>query len=206
VELIAESTGSLDGLVNNAGVGMGGPLVELADEALYEQFEVNVFWVFRVTKAFFPMLLQRSGSIVIIGSITGFFTAPFIGPYSMSKRAVEGFADALRRELDPLGVRVALVEAGNVKTPLWDKTEALIKEPGQRFSPLFRDRAVRIVEKIIREAQRNGMMPMEVAKSVHQALHAEKPKPRYMMEGSSLGMRVLRRLPDRVVDLVFRKM
>jgi short-subunit dehydrogenase len=206
VKLIRDSGTSLNGLVNNAGIGLGGPLAELPDEYMYKQFEVNVFGVFKVTKAFFPLLLENKGRIVIMGSISGFFTAPFAGPYSMSKRAMEGYSDALRRELDPLGLKVSIVEPGNVKTPIWDKTESLISELSPRFSSLFLDRAIHIVETGIKKARKNGLEPANVAKKVFLALHKRKPKARYPVNKYPIINYLVKHLPDSVIDSIFRKM
>ncbi|MBN2152322.1 MAG: SDR family oxidoreductase, partial [Candidatus Lokiarchaeota archaeon] len=186
VEAVRQSGWRLDGLVNNAGVALGGPLVELRDEVMQKQFDVNVFGVFRVTKAFFPLLLETKGRVVIMGSISGHFTAPFVGPYSMTKRAMEGYADALRRELDPLGMHVSIIEPGDVKTPLWDKAKGMIAEIGPSVSPLFRERAVRVVEYGIKKAIEEGLEPRQVAERVVAALHAQKPKARYPVNKSQL--------------------
>lgn len=103
VELVEKQTDQLHGLVNNAGVAFGGPIAVLAEEDLRTQLEINVFGVFRVTKAFFPLLHAGKGCVVNISSVSGTFTAPFMGPYSMSKFALEAYSDALRREVSPHG-------------------------------------------------------------------------------------------------------
>jgi len=206
VKIIRNTGTHLTGLVNNAGIGLGGPLAELPDEYLYRQFEVNVFGVFKVTKAFFPLLLENRGRIVIMGSISGFFTAPFIGPYSMSKRAMEGYADALRRELDPLGIKVSIVEPGDVKTPIWEKADTLMREIGPRFSSLFHDRAIRIVEMGIKKAREKGLEPEDIAQKVYRALHEEHPKARYPINSNPLMFLMVKYLPDSVIDYIFRRM
>jgi NAD(P)-dependent dehydrogenase (short-subunit alcohol dehydrogenase family) len=205
VQFIRDEANHLTGLVNNAGIGIGGPLVELPEEYLYRQFEVNVFGVVKVTKAFFPLLLQNRGRIVIMGSISGFFTAPFVGPYSMSKRAMEGYADALRRELDPLGIKVSIVEPGNVKTPIWEKAEALVREIEPCFSSLFHDRAIRIVEMGIRKARAKGLEPEAIAKKVYRALHDEHPKARYPINRNPLMFYLVKYLPGSVIDSIFQR-
>jgi NAD(P)-dependent dehydrogenase (short-subunit alcohol dehydrogenase family) len=196
----------LDALLNNAGVGFGGPLAELPDEHMYRQFKVNVFGVFRVTKAFFPLLLENHGRIVIMGSTSGFFTALFAGPYSMSKRSLEGYADAPRRELDPLGMKVIIVDPANVKTPLWDKVERMFAELGPDSSPLFRDRAIRIIQTGIERARHQGFLPIDVAKTVYRALHSEKPKGRHAVNRHPFIAYLSTHLPAAVVDDLFRKM
>ncbi len=205
VQLICDSNRSLDGLINNAGIGLGGPLVEIPEEDMYKQFEVNVFGVFRVTKALFPILLKNKGRIIIIGSISGLFSAPFSGPYAMSKHAIEGYSDALRREMDPLGIKVSLVEPDRVKTPIWDKTESMLSEIGNRFSPLFLERLINVMKSGIKKGRKNGLEPTTVAKKVYLALHAKRPKARYPIFKNPVVINLARHLPDSVMDAVFRK-
>ncbi len=206
VELVRQGRWQLDGLVNNAGIALGGPLVELRDEVMAKQFDVNVFGVFKVTKAFFPLLLETKGRVVIMGSISGKFTAPFVGPYSMTKRAMEGYADALRRELDPLGMYVSIVEPGDVKTPIWDKAKGMMADMGPSISPLFRDRAMHVVAYGIKEAVEKGLEPRQVAEQVITALHAPKPKARYPINKSQLMRWLMTHLPDSTLDGIIRKL
>src|SRR6056297_502709 len=131
----------LDVIVNNAGVAIGGPLVEFNEEKLKHEFDVNVFGAFRITKAFFP-LLQKSINeprIINISSTAGKHALPFFGPYAMSKYALEAYSDSLRRELDPLGIKVVIVEPGKVKTEIWKKAQQQL----DNFEhSMFRERAL----------------------------------------------------------------
>src|SRR5574341_29762 len=116
VETVKQAVGSvgLAGLVNNAGIGVGGPLevVPLAD--LRKQFEVNVIGQVAVTQAFLPLLRQGRGRIVNMGSIAGRVVMPFMGPYSASKFALEALTDAMRLEFQPWGIQVSIVEPGAI--------------------------------------------------------------------------------------------
>jgi len=118
----------LDGLVNNAGIAIGGPLEFVSAESLRQQFAVNVIGLHAVTTAFLPLIRRARrvggpgvGRIVHVGSVSGRIAQPFIGPYSASKHAVEALADALRVELAPEGIHVAVIEPGQVRTPIWEK-------------------------------------------------------------------------------------
>ena len=99
----------LAGLVNNAGIGVAGPLEFLPLAEFRTQLEVNVTGQLAVTQALLPLLRQGRGRIVNMGSIGGRIAAPFVGPYSASKFALEALTDALRMELRPWGLHVAIV-------------------------------------------------------------------------------------------------
>ena len=117
-------TGRLDALVNNAGVGVGGPLELVALDDLRWQFEVNVFGQVAVTQAMLPALRRARGRIVFVSSIGGRVAMAFTAPYAASKHAIEAIGDALRVELRSSNVQVALVEMASVATPIWDKGQA----------------------------------------------------------------------------------
>lgn len=108
-------------LVNNAGIAVSGPLEAVTTEKLRGQFEVNVFGLHEVTQAFLPVIRKTKGRLVNMSSVAGQFAAPFMGPYSASKFAVEAMSDALRRELLDFGVKVVVIEPGMIATPIWEK-------------------------------------------------------------------------------------
>ena len=106
----------LDVLINNAGYGAMGPLLDGGVEAIRRQFETNVFAVVGVTRALFPALRRARGLVVNIGSVSGVLVTPFAGAYCASKAAVHALSDALRMELAPFGVRVMEVQPGAIDT------------------------------------------------------------------------------------------
>jgi len=114
---VLRRAGRIDVLVNNAGLGIHGPLEDSDDDEVQRVFDTNVFGLLRVTRAVAPhMRAQGTGTIVNVGSLAGKVTAPFGGVYSASKHAVESISDALHFELHPFGVRVVLVEPGGFET------------------------------------------------------------------------------------------
>jgi len=113
---LASHVGELDVLINNAGYGAMGPLLDGGTQALQRQFETNVFSIIGVTQAFFPALRKRKGLVVNIGSVSGVLVTPFAGAYCASKAAVHALSDALRMELAPFGVRVMEVQPGAINT------------------------------------------------------------------------------------------
>ena len=111
---LAQSGHGLDVLINNAGYGAMGPLLDGGVEAMQRQFETNVFALVGVTRALFPALRQNKGLVVNIGSVSGVLVTPFAGAYCASKAAVHALSDALRMELAPFGVRVMEVQPGAI--------------------------------------------------------------------------------------------
>ena len=122
-----KSNEGLSGLVNNAGIALGGPITLIETDVFRKQFDVNFFGLIDVTKAFLPILgaskdSHYKGKIINISSVSGLRANPFVGPYSASKFALEAFSDSLRRELLIYDIDVILIEPGPIKTAIWDKT------------------------------------------------------------------------------------
>jgi len=196
----------LYGLVNNAGIARGGPLMDLPDKDLVAQFEVNLMGVHRVSRAMFPLLLASKGRIIMISSDSGFFATPFFGPYCASKFALEGYSDALRRELLPFGVKVVIIQPGRVTTPIWNKGEALLAEARQTFEgSIFADMALKIGEYAISKGKTSGLPPRDIAKMIHKTLTVKNPKLRYLIAPSTLKYRMIKVLPGRMVDKMIEK-
>jgi NAD(P)-dependent dehydrogenase (short-subunit alcohol dehydrogenase family) len=203
---VARTVGNagLSGLVNNAGIVVGGPLEFLPVSEIRKQFEVNVLGQITVTQAFLPLLRQARGRIVNMSSIAGRAAFPFIGPYSASKYALEAITDALRVELLPWGISVSVIEPGDVATPIWEKSLAAAQKTAQGYSSLARDLygpALDAVTKAAEKAAAAGFHPDLVARAVEHALIAGKPKTRYLV-GRGVGFRAFLKkvLPDRLFD------
>ena len=192
----------VSGLVNNAGIPAAGPLEFLPIEELRRVLEVNVIGLLAVTQAFLPSLHSSHGRIVNVGSIAGRIALPFAGPYAASKFAVEALSDSLRRELILSGVRVTLIEPGPVRTPIWDK--AVAPEGLERYRDTPYAAALRLVrQQVLADAER-GLPPMVVADVVLAALVARRPPIRVVLGKRKLRYRVMRLLPDRVLDAAVR--
>ncbi|PTS85631.1 short-chain dehydrogenase [Pseudomonas sp. HMWF032] len=113
-ERLKAEIGGLDVLINNAGYGAMGPLLDGGVEAMRKQFETNVFSLIGVTRALFPLLRQNKGLVVNIGSVSGVLVTPFAGAYCASKAAVHALTDALRMELAPFAIEVMEVQPGAI--------------------------------------------------------------------------------------------
>ncbi len=209
----ASRSGGLDALVNNAGIGMGGPLELLPAEDLRRQFEVNVFGQVAVTQAVLPALRRArpprgtGGRIVFLSSIGGRVPMAYTAPYAASKHAIEALADALRVELYRSGIQVALIEPGSVATPIWDKGRA----EAERFSipPELTDEYGHVpaaIEKALADTARRGVPPELVAATIERALAASRMSARYLVGRDAKAMLFVRRvLPDLVFDRLARR-
>lgn len=163
VETVRASGHALHGLVNNAGVAVVDPVLSTSDEDFDFQMQANVYGVFRVTKAFAPLVIAARGRILNVSSISAFLSDPATAAYTMSKLAVEGFTNVLANELAPHGVAVIAIEPGAYNTGILKP--ALERSNTKGFS-----------------ADRSAMKPPdEVAAAVLLALAEPKPKRRYMV-------------------------
>jgi len=203
----AQGGGGLDALVNNAGIGVGGPLELLAPEDLRRQFEVNVFGQVAVTRALLPALRAARGRIVLLSSIGGRVSVPFNGPYAASKHAIEALGDALRGELHSSGIHVCLVEPGSVKTPIWGKAretaDGLVIPPGLQEQY---GRVPAAFAKVLADTERRGVAPERVAATIERALTARRPRSRYLVGRDARGMVLARALlPTVAFDRVLRR-
>ena len=201
----------LAGLVNNAGIAVSGPVEYLPIGEVRKQLEVNFIGQVAVTQAFLPLLRRSHGRIVNIGSVGGEVALPFLSPYAASKHALEGFSDSLRREVEPLGVKVAVVRPGAIRSSIWERgnqaaDEVLASVPPEAHD-LYGD-AVRGARAAADQRAREAIPAQAVADVVEQALTSDKPKTRYVVGRTGKVMVTLERwLPDRTFDrLVARAM
>ena len=200
IKKIHAITPSIDGIVNCAGIVKAGPLMELDCQELKDIFAVNVFGMFELTKASFPLLLRAKGRIVNISSFSGKMAFPFMGPYAMSKHSVEAFSDSLRRELAPLGMFVSIIEPGKIRTPLILKGQKIVEEKLGKVSDLFRERGIKFAAFDAQRVKLNALDPEIVAEKVYHALFAVKPKTRYLIVKHKWKTKLMMRLPARAID------
>jgi len=200
---------TLSGVVNNAGVALGGPLLYLDQDILRRQFEINVFGPLFVTQSFAPLLgADRSlrgepGRIVNMSSIAGKIASPILGPYAMSKHALEAFSESLRRELMVHGIDVIIVGPGAIQTPIWAKADEIDAEEYKGTE--YYDILVGMREKF-KEFGGAGLPPEDVGSLVTEILTTAKPKTRYAILRNKFLMWTLPRLlPKRMIDRTLAK-
>jgi len=196
----------LGGLVNNAGIGVTGPLEVLPLEKLRHQFEVNTFGPIAVAQAVLPMLRAGRGRIVNMSSVSGRFASPYLGPYAASKFALEALSDALRVELRHSGVRVALVEPGCVDTPIWGKSRAAADQRAAEAPSGALDHYqddIAAVRAMSQRAAETAMPPERVVRAVVHALESPRPKTRYVVGGEArVATFLMGILPTRARDFL----
>jgi len=194
----------LNGLVNNAGVAVTGPVELTPLDEWRRQLEVNLVGQVAVTQALLPALLRARGRVVMVSSIGGRVAGPLFGPYAASKFGLEAVSDSLRREVAGLGVRVVVVEPGAIATPIWGKGTAVAEEIVARGDPVARARYDRLIARIRAAAEasaRDGLPPSAVAEVIGEALTAGRPRTRYLVgREAKVRARLAQFLPDRAFD------
>ena len=180
VEAVRSGGLGLHGLVNNAGVFIGGPITEVSEDELIWLFDVNVFGVYRVTQAFAPLIIESKGRITTIGSISGILSGTFASQYSMSKHAIEAFTDSLAREMERFDVQVSVIEPGNYDSKIAESAFGRMADKGyaNEDSPYAED-----LEKFLSQGGDRSRYkdPGEVSEAAMHALFAADPKRRYLV-------------------------
>lgn len=200
---IVEEEGRIDALVNNAGHGQIGPLEDVRDDLLRAQFDVDVFGPHRLVREVLPHMRERGdGTIVNVSSVAGRLAPPGMGAYAASKHAMEGYSDALRREVAPLGVDVSVVQPGPVKTRF---RETAREELGR----LERTEVYADLYEFQEDASLLGadspiaIHPAEVAEAIVEAAVSTDPEPRYVVGRVAQVLVYASYLPDPIADVAF---
>jgi NAD(P)-dependent dehydrogenase (short-subunit alcohol dehydrogenase family) len=194
----------LDGLVNNAGIAVPGPLETLPIDDFRRQVEVNLTAHVAVTQAMLPAIRRARGRIVFITSIGGLMAFPMFGAYHAAKFGLEAVGDVFRRELRPWGIPVAVVEPGSIATPIWERGEAEVDAIAGRAGDGHRDlygEAIDAYRDVARKTGARGIPPERVAKTIERALSTRRPRTRYLVGADARGQALAKAvLPDRLVD------
>ncbi|HEY0192886.1 MAG TPA: SDR family oxidoreductase [Kofleriaceae bacterium] len=205
VDAVAALTGDRgpDVLVNNAGYGILGPTSEISDAEMRRQYDTNVFGLMNVTRAFLPrMRARRSGRIINVSSVGGRLTLPYFGVYNSTKYAIESLSDALRYELQPFGIDVALIEPGVIRTNF----ESTAVGDLERFKATAWGGAMAKYDEMSKTADRFASDPIVIARAITKAAVARRPRARYVAPGSTHVFLLLSRfLPKRLWDWAMRR-
>ena len=199
---------TLTGLVNNAGIAVAGPVLELSADEFRRQMDVNVVGPIIATQAFGPLLGSDpalkgpKGRIVMISSVAGKNGNPLTAAYSASKHAIEGLSESLRREMMLFGIDVIIVAPGAVKTPIWGKAEQ-VDISGYKNSPFFP--ALQGVRKFMLKLGETGLPAETIAETIAEALTSTHPRVRYQITPDPMRHLVTGLLPKRMVDRIIAK-
>lgn len=176
VKAVSGEVGHIDVLVNNAGYELAGALEELSLDEAKAQFETNFFGIVRMVKAVLPLMRQqKDGQIINISSLAGLAPVPFMGIYSASKFAVEGYTEALRLEVKSFNIHVSQVEAGALKSPMMAHRQGAAQQISE-YDP-WRQRAINA----FREYEEKGPGPELVAETVLKIIASNTPRLRYVI-------------------------
>lgn len=199
---------TLLGLVNNAGVAVAGPVLELAADEFRRQMDVNVIGPIIATQAFGPLLGSDpslkgpKGRIVMISSVAGKNGNPLMSAYAASKFAIEGLSESLRREMMLFGIDVVIVAPGAVKTPIWSKAEE-VDISAFRNSPFFP--ALERIRKFMLQLGETGLPAEKIAEAIAGALTSASRKVRYQITPDPMRHLMTAILPKRMIDRIIAK-
>ncbi len=196
----------LVGLVNNAGVGGGGPIEFMPLDSFRDTLEVNLVGQIAVTQAFMSQIRKAKGTVVFIASIGGRIATPFLSPYNASKFGIEALGESLRAEVKPWGIDVTVVEPGSIDTAIWAKGADTANDQLKGLSPaarrLYGKQLTRFGE-VLGETADRGIHPDKVAKVILKAIRLDKPKHRYLV---GTDAKVAARLKGTLPERTFSKM
>jgi NAD(P)-dependent dehydrogenase (short-subunit alcohol dehydrogenase family) len=178
VESVIRDYGRIDVLVNNAGFAVAGFAEDLTLGEIRSQFETNFFGHVAVTKHVLPaMRRQRSGRVIMVSSISGLHGGPTVSSYSASKFALEGWSESLRFELNPLGIKVVLIEPGAFQTDIWTRNARIGQKALDGSSP-NRERGQKMRDRVQSIPKRH---PILVAKTIVRIARVPNPRLRYLV-------------------------
>lgn len=194
----------LRALVNNAGMAVNAPLETYRLSEWRRLFEVNLFGHVAMTQALLPALIESRGTVVNISSVGGKVAMATYGPYAATKFALEAVSDSLRREVEPLGVKVIVIEPGAVTTGMLGQVDVRGQDIINEMTIEQRGRYARLMHAVIAQAQASvpgGASPEEAGRVIGDAITSRRPRARYTV-GRSTAMitRLTRLMSDRMLD------
>ena len=199
---VGAEPGGLDGLVDNAGGAVAGPLEVLPIEDFRRQIELNLTAQLAVTQAMLPAIRTARGRVVMVSSMGGRVALPLTGAYHAAKFGLEAVGDCLRHELAPWGIRVVLIEPGSIDTPIWKSGQEDADELLER-SPRMRELYGATIEryrKVVQDTAERGIPADKVAAKIQHALESRRPRSRYLI---GIDAQVMARLKPVVPTPVF---
>ena len=202
-KVVFETCDRIDALINNAGIAVPGPLEFVTESDFEKQMDVNLKSVRRITNTFLPLLgtapdfKGTPGRIINISSISGLFSSPFNGVYSISKHALESMTDVYRRELRRYGIKVMAVEPGPIKTKIWGKN----LDSMTQFAETDYYYILRKADKMIENTEKNALPVTRTSNVILKCITKKRPKTRYIVHKNAFVFKIVANyLPDKLVD------
>ena len=200
---VFEACGRINALINNAGVAVPGPLQFVTEADFERQMDINLKSVRRITNTFLPLLGTAPdfkgppGRIINISSISGLFSSPFNGVYSISKHALESMTDVYRRELRRYGIKVMAIEPGPIKTKVWGKN---LNSMAQFADTDYYD-ILQKADKMIENTEKNALPVARTSNVILKCITKKHPKTRYIVHKNAFVFKIVANyLPDKLVD------
>jgi NAD(P)-dependent dehydrogenase (short-subunit alcohol dehydrogenase family) len=201
VKTIREAGRGLYGLVNNAGVAVLSPLIEIDEQDFHYQMNANIYGVYRITRAFAPLIIESKGRISVIGSISGTLASATWGPYSMSKHAMEAFADALADEMKQFDVSVSLIEPGTYRSSIGKSALDRMEQQDQSAADSQFEKQMNDSINWLNRFEKDAGDPTQVAEVVMKSLFDDHPRPRYLIvPNQQQAYRTINRAIERMVE------
>ena len=200
---VFEACGRINALINNAGVAVPGPLQFVTEADFERQMDINLKSVRRITNTFLPLLGTAPdfkgppGRIINVSSISGLFSSPFNGVYSISKHALESMTDVYRRELQRYGIKVIAIEPGPIKTKIWGKN---LNSMAQFADTDYYD-ILQKADKMIESTEKNALPVARTSNVILKCITKKHPKTRYIVHKNAFVFKIVANyLPDKLVD------
>ena len=200
---VFEACDRIDALINNAGVAVPGPLQFVTEADFERQMDINLKSVRRITNTFLPLLGTAPdfkglpGRIINVSSISGLFSSPFNGVYSISKHALESMTDVYRRELRRYGIKVMAIEPGPIKTKIWGKN---LNSMAQFADTDYYD-ILQKADKMIENTEKNALPVARTSNVILKCITKKYPKTRYIVHKNAFVFKIVANyLPDKLVD------
>ena len=202
-KVVYDTCDRIDALINNAGIAVPGPLQFVSEADFEKQMDVNLKSVRRITNTFLPLLGATTdfkgapGRIINISSVSGLFSSPFNGPYSISKHALESMTDVYRRELRRYGIKVMAIEPGPIKTKIWGKN---LNSMAQFADTDYYD-ILQKADMIIENTEKNALPVARTSNVILKCITKKHPKTRYIVHKNAFVFKIVANyLPDKLVD------
>jgi NAD(P)-dependent dehydrogenase (short-subunit alcohol dehydrogenase family) len=207
-KIVFSQCDKLSALINNAGVAMPGPIQFISENDFEKQIDINLKSVRRITNLFLPLLgasvnfEEKPGRIINISSVSGLFSSPFNGAYSITKHGLESLTDIYRRELHRYGIKVIAIEPGPIKTKIWKKNLNRMDE----FSKTDYYDILQKADKMILNTEKNAIDVENTSKIILKCLTTKNPKTRYIIHKNPFLFKFfVNFIPDKIADWIVFK-